>query len=116
MLTMSLISTISIFILITVSTKNIIFALSGIAGIASSGIFPLLIATCSTVFKENKSQTSTLLFAVSNIGVATAPYMTRTISKYNITASAFLSFIFMFITFILLFVIYFYDSRKKNNK
>jgi len=105
MLVLSITAIISmIFMIFLIKSRYAIFIIMGFTGLGFSGMFPLLISSGSAVYKKGKGVLITVLFAASNVGISIAPFMTRLISRYNITFSVSMAIVFMFFTMLLLII------------
>ncbi len=104
MLVLSITAIISMIFMIFLKSRYAIFIIMGFTGLGFSGMFPLLISSGSAVYKKGKGVLITVLFAASNVGISIAPFMTRLISRYNITFSVSMAIVFMFFTMLLLII------------
>ncbi len=102
MLGLSAVAIISMIFMVLLKSRYVILIVVGLTGLGFSGMFPLLISSGSAVYKKGKGVLITILFAASNIGISIAPFVTRLISRYNITFSVSLAIIFMFLAMLLL--------------
>ncbi|MBA7589046.1 Protein TsgA [subsurface metagenome] len=104
MLILSITAIISMIFMIFLKSRYAIFIVMGFTGLGFSGMFPLLISSGSAVYKKGKGVLITVLFAASNVGISIAPFLTRLISRYDMTFSVSLAIVFMFFTMLLLVV------------
>jgi len=94
-------------IVVFLYNRNAIFALIALAGLGYSAMFPLLYSTGSMLYKKGKGMVITILFIATNIGTTIAPFITKFISKTNLTLSISFSFILMVIVTIMIVLITF---------
>jgi len=102
MLGLSVAAIISMIFMIFLKSRYAILIAMSFTGLGFSGMFPLLISSGSAVYKKGKGVLITILFAASNIGISIAPFITRLISRYNITFSVSLAIISMFLVMLFL--------------
>ena len=95
--------------------KYIIFVLISIAGLGYSAMFPLLISTGSTLYEKGRVLLATFLFLASNIGLASAPVITKFSSKVSMQLSISFSFIFMSVVTIIILIVSFLFKRTAGN-
>ncbi len=101
-LVLSLLSIAAIIILYFSQSKNSNLAIMILVGVGYSSIFPLLISFGSTIYKSGSGILLTILFASANIGIAMAPYLTRSFSRFGMLASISLAPILMMVLILLL--------------
>jgi len=106
----------SMFFMFLSDSKYFIFIAVIFVGLGFSGIFPLLISSGSTIYKKGKGVLLTILFASAHLGISVSSYLTRFVSKYNMTLSVFISIIFMGVTMILIIFHIFYKKRFVDDK
>lgn len=102
MIGLSAVAIISMIFMVFLKSRYAILIAMSFTGLGFSGMFPLLISSGSTVYKKGKGVLITILFAASNIGISIAPFLTRLVSRHNITFSVSLAIIFMFLAMLLL--------------
>ena len=115
---MLVISTLAIISMIAVAfiyNKYLIFILISIAGLGYSAMFPLLISAGSTLYEKGRGILVTFLFLASNIGVASAPAITKFSSKASMQLSISFSFILMAIVSIIVLMITYLFNRRTGN-
>jgi sugar phosphate permease len=111
MLLLLIIASISITFMVFFNIKYIIFIAIVFFGLSSSGIYPLLISSGSTIYEEGRGVLITFLYVAEAMGLSIAPYLTRFISKYNMTLSISVSIILLGFIIILVLINILY--RKK---
>ncbi len=102
---------ISLCFMVYSNYKYIIFIAEGFAGIGFSGIFPFLVSSVSVMYEKGRDVLITILFGAESLGAALAPYLTGSISKYNMTLSVSLSIIVSVVIFILFITDTLYEKR-----
>lgn len=110
----SVIASVSLVFMIFLNYKILIFIAICFAGIGFAGLFPFLVSTISSTYKEGKKVLLTIIFSAEGLGQAIAPYLTGLISKFNMTLSVALSLITSVVIFILLIIDFIY--RRKTYK
>lgn len=113
---MSVISTIAIIfmaVVVFMHTRILIYIFIAVAGIGYSAMFPLLISTGCTIYEKGRGILATGLFVASNIGITTAPFLTKFSSSKNMVLSISLSFILMTVVSLIIFSMLLVISRKK---
>ena len=110
-LALSLIAIISTFFLIFPEKKFIILTAVVFVGLGYSGIFPLLVSSGSTIYKQGRGALLTIIFASAHLGISIAPYLTRIIMRLNMILSISLSFIFMSVLAILVIFHIIYQKK-----
>lgn len=73
-------------------------------GLDCSGLFPLMVSYSNNIFKKGKNLMITIIFLANNIGGITAPFLTRSISKINLTLSILIAEFFVIATFLLVVI------------
>jgi predicted MFS family arabinose efflux permease len=63
-------------------------------GLGFSGIITIGISSTSTVYEKGRGVLASIIFAVTNLGISIAPFLTGQASKYNMTLSVALAPIF----------------------
>ena len=115
MLVISTLAIISMLVVVFIYNKYLIFILISIAGLGYSAMFPLLISVGSTLYEKGKGLLVTFLFLASNIGIASAPAITKFSSKASMQLSISFSFILMaIVTIIVLMITYLFNRRTSN--
>ena len=109
---LSMLAIVSISALIFIKTVYIIYILVVIAGLGYSALFPLLVSTGSTIYEKGRGVLATILFVASNIGVSSAPFITRYISAKNMLFSVGIAPVIMAGVFILMIVLMLIWPRK----
>ena len=107
---MVFISTLAVISMLAFSffyNKYIIFVLISIAGLGYSALFPLLISSGSTLYEKGRGLLATFLFLASNIGLASAPVITKLSSKVSMQLSISFSFILMAVVIIIILIVSF---------
>ncbi len=92
-------------------TGNQIFIGMGLAGMGYSALFPLFMSSGSTVYKKGKGVLLTIMYASAYTGKTIAPFLTRFISRYNMTFSLLIAIIFLGISLILVSTDIYYEKR-----
>ena len=117
MLLLLIIASISITFMVFSELKYVIFIAIIFFGLSSSGIYPLLISSGSTIYEAGRGVLITFLYVAEAMGLSIAPYLTRYISKYNMTLSISVSIILLGIILILILIKIFYEKKfiKFNN-
>ena len=110
----SILAIISMSIVVFLYSRYAIFAFIALAGLGYSAMFPLLYSTGSMLYEKGKGMAITILFIATNIGTTIAPFITKFISKTNLTLSVSFSFILMiFVTIIIVTITFLF--KKINN-
>jgi len=109
-LVLSLLSIAAIIILYFSQSKNSNLAIIILVGVGYSSIFPLLISLGSTIYKSGSGILLTILFASANIGIAMAPYLTRSFSRFGMLASISLAPILMMVLVVLIISLIIYSK------
>jgi len=109
-LVLSLLSIAAIIILYFSQSKNSNLAIMVLVGVGYSSIFPLLISFGSTIYKSGSGILLTILFASANIGIAMAPYLTRSFSRFGMLASISLAPILMMVLVVLIISLIIYSK------
>jgi len=107
---MVFISMLAVFSMLAFSffyNKYLILVFISIAGLGYSALFPLLISTGSTLYEKGRGLLATFLFLASNIGLASAPVITKFSSKASMQLSISFSFILMAVVSILILTVAF---------
>ena len=115
---MVFISTLAVISMLAFSffyNKYIIFVLISIAGLGYSALFPLLISSGSTLYEKGRGLLATFLFLASNIGLASAPVITKLSSKVSMQLSISFSFILMAVVIIIILIVSFLFKRTEGN-
>jgi len=110
-LMLSLLSLAAIIILYFSQSKNSNLVIMVFVGLGYSSIFPLLISSGSTTYKSGSGILLTILFASANLGIATAPYLTRFFSGFGMMASISLAPILMMVLVLLSISSIIYSGR-----
>jgi MFS family permease len=116
MLLLLIIASISITFMVFFDIKYIIFIAIVFFGLSSSGIYPLLISSGSTIYEEGRGVLITFLYVAEAMGLSIAPYLTRFISKYNMTLSISVSIILLGFIIILVLINILYRKKFIDNK
>ncbi|HAJ95703.1 MAG TPA: hypothetical protein DCP02_05655 [Actinobacteria bacterium] len=114
-LMLSLLSLTAIIILYFSQGKNSNLAIMIFVGLGYSSIFPLLISSGSTIYKSGTGIPLTILFASANLGIASAPYLTRFLSGFGMLASVALAPILMMGVVVLVVSSIIYHGRLNKN-
>ncbi|MHB1346606.1 MAG: MFS transporter [Candidatus Humimicrobiaceae bacterium] len=110
----SILAIISMSVVVFLYSRYAIFAFIALAGLGYSAMFPLLYSTGSMLYEKGKGMTITILFIATNIGTTIAPFITKFISKTNLTLSVSFSFILMiFVTIMIVMITFLF--KKINN-
>ncbi len=115
---MVFISTLAVISMLAFSffyNKYIIFVLISIAGLGYSALFPLLISSGSTLYEKGRGLLATFLFLASNVGLASAPVITKLSSKVSMQLSISFSFILMAVVIIIILIVSFLFKRTEGN-
>ena len=111
MLILALISLVStVFLILSINSVSI-YLFVGLAGLGYSGLYTMIFYSGSIIYKKGRGTLSTLMLLSSGIGQFIASYLTKTISKYNVSLSVFMAVIFISILLIFIIVIIFYKKR-----
>jgi len=104
----SLVST--VFLILSINSVSI-YIFVGLAGLGYSGLYTMIFYSGSTIYKKGRGTLSTLMLLSSGIGQFIVSYLTKTVSKYNVSLSMFNGVIFMGILLILIITVIFYKKR-----
>lgn len=95
---LSVIGVVSMLFLIRAQSSALIFVAIIFAGLGCSGIITLGIASASTVYEKGRGLLASIVFASVNLGTSITPFITKLVSKYNLTLSVGMASIFMLLT------------------
>jgi predicted MFS family arabinose efflux permease len=81
-------------------------------GLGFSGIITIGISSTSTVYEKGRGVLASIIFAVTNLGISIAPFLTGQASKYNMTLSVALAPIFILLLIVVLVIKIIYENKK----
>ena len=110
MLMLTVISLVSTVFLILSTNSASIYLFVGLAGLGYSGLYTMIFFSGSTIYKKGRGTLSTIMLLSSGIGQFIASYLTKAVSKYDVSFSMLTAVIFISILLILIIVIIFYKK------
>ncbi|MHB8279172.1 MAG: hypothetical protein ACYDIA_16190 [Candidatus Humimicrobiaceae bacterium] len=81
-------------------------------GLGFSGITTIGISSSGTVYEKGRGILASIIFAVTNLGISIAPFLTEQASKYNMTLSIALAPIFILLLIVVLVIKIIYENKK----
>jgi FHS family glucose/mannose:H+ symporter-like MFS transporter len=115
MMFISILAIASMSIVVFLYNEFLIFFLISLAGLGYSALFPLLYAKGTMLYDKGRGMIVTFLFISVNLGTSAGPFITKFISKTNLTASISFSFILMAIVTIMIILVTYLFNKKINN-
>jgi len=116
MLVLSAMAVISMAFFVIVDSPVLIYTAVAFAGLGCSAIVTLGIAEASTIYEEGRGLLASIVFAVVNFGTSITPFITKLISKHNLSFSVGVSAVFMSLTFITIIIKIIYEKKKLEEK
>ncbi len=112
-LALSILATVAMSIFIPLKNTYGILVAIGFAGLGCSAIVTLGISSASTIYEKGRGILATIVFAVVNLGAATAPFITRLISRFNMAWSVIIAPLAMGATALIIFGKIIYENRSR---
>lgn len=81
-------------------------------GLGFSGIITIGISSSGTVYEKGRGILASIIFAITNLGISIAPFLTGQASKYNMTLSIALAPIFILLLIVVLVIKIIYENKK----
>ncbi len=117
MIVLSCIAMVAATVLVFVKKEYMIYVITAVAGLGYSALFPLLISTGSTLYKKGQGVLATFLFVGANIGLSSAPFLTKYLANISMMLSLGIAAIIMAIVFLVLIAVnalYFKRAAQEN--
>jgi FHS family glucose/mannose:H+ symporter-like MFS transporter len=83
----------------------------GLAGLGFSGFVPLMIASSSSIFENQKDMVLTILLSIGIASNTLAPVIIKATSSHNLIMSVAITIIFMFMSGVFIIIRYFYQKN-----
>ena len=83
----------------------------GLAGLGFSGFVPLMIASSSSIFENQKDMVLTILLSIGIASNTLAPVIIKATSSQNLIMSVAITIIFMFMSGVFIIIRYFYQKN-----
>jgi FHS family glucose/mannose:H+ symporter-like MFS transporter len=87
-----------------------------LTGLGYSGIFSLLFLNGSSIYEKGRAVLETILFVITSLGAALAPYLVKLATSIDLKIAIFLSLIFISLISIMLIIHIFYSKKYLDNK
>ena len=115
-LILSVIASASMIIFLSSNSLQLIIMAIIFAGFGYSGILTLGISSASTVYEKGRGVLASMVMVSANIGISTAPFITRFFSRFNMTLSVAMAPIFMLFTSLIIIGKIIYENIFREEK